>query len=498
MLNLPRLLPVFPVVVIYPHSGSRALELPAACWFTYYPVARPPHTVMISNRPETSTGQLIGALQEARARTLALVADLSDEQMVGPRLAIVNPLRWEIAHVAWFQEYWVLRHLRQLEPTLSQGDQLYDSARVAHDTRWDLPLPSTAATLNYMQRILDRVLEQTQTNAARAVNGYDETYFLQLALLHEDMHAEAITYTRQTLGYPAPRLMLASEDEARGKEQADASAVEARGDAEISGGTFWLGSTPEMGFVFDNEMWAHPVAVQPFAISRTAVTNAEFAAFVAEGGYRRPEFWTEAGWQWRASVQAEHPVYWQPLSGGRWLRRHFDQRVPLEDHHPVLHVNWYEASAYCRWAGRRLPTEAEWELAACAEARTDERGSAERNRLYPWGDEPPTPERANLDGRNLGCLEARALPASESAFGCRQMIGNVWEWTASAFEPFPGFAPGPYKEYSAPWFGDHQVLRGGGWVTRSRLIRNHYRNFYQPDRRDVWAGFRTCALSAER
>ena len=164
----------------------------------------------------------------------------------------------------------------------------------------------------------------------------------------------------------------------------------------------------------------------------------------------------------------------------------------------VLHVNWYEASAYCRWAGRRLPTEAEWEMAASSEPSTDGQGIAERKRLYPRGDSPPTPERANLDWRNMGCIEAHALPASDSAFGCRQMIGNTWEWTASAFEPFPGFVAGPYKEYSAPWFGDHKVLRGGCWATRSRLIRNNYRNFYKPDRRDVWAGFRTCALSNER
>jgi iron(II)-dependent oxidoreductase len=447
---------------------------------------------MTSTSPSRSNLQLICDLQEARARTLELVADLSDEQMIGPQLAIVNPLRWEIAHVAWFQEYWLLRQLRQLEPVWAEADQLYDSARVAHDTRWDLPLPSKAVTIDYMQRILDRVLEQTATNPPRAANGFDEAYFLQLALLHEDMHAEAITYTRQTLGYPAPRLTTTQAG------IHSSAQWEKLGDAEIPGGIFRLGSEPTAPFVFDNELWTHPVEVQPFAISQTAVTNTEFAAFVDEGGYRRREFWDGEGWQWRASVEAEHPVYWQPLAPGRWLRRDFDDWVPLEDHHPVLHVNWYEASAYCGWAKRRLPTEVEWELAASAEPKPDGRGITERKRLYPWGAEAPTPERANLDWRNLGCLAAQALPASESAFGCRQMIGNTWEWTASAFKPFPGFVAHPYKEYSAPWFGDHKVLRGGCWATRSRLIRNNFRNFYKPDRRDVWAGFRTCALSNEQ
>jgi gamma-glutamyl hercynylcysteine S-oxide synthase len=448
--------------------------------------------VFIMSQPKAAITELVRALQEARARTLDLVADLSDEQMLGPRLDIVNPLRWEVAHVAWFQEFWVLRHLRRLEPVWDEADRMYDSARMAHDTRWDLPLPSRAETLGYMQRILDRVLEHTAAGVPKAVNGYDEAYFLQLALFHEDMHAEAITYTRQTLGYPRPR--ITETDEVK-TTSSSATSSKALGDAEVPGGTFWLGSAPNTRFIFDNEMWSHPVELKPFAISRTAVTNAEFMAFVCDGGYHRREYWDAEGWQWREHSVAEHPVYWRALSGGRWLRRNFDQWIQLEDSLPVLHVNWYEASAYCRWAGRRLPTEAEWEMSASAEVNSDGREIAQRNRLYPWGDSPPGPERANLDWRNLGCVAVQALPASESAFGCRQMIGNSWEWTASQFEPFPGFVAGPYKEYSEPWFGDHKVLRGGCWATRSRLIRNNYRNFYKPDRRDVWAGFRTCALS---
>jgi iron(II)-dependent oxidoreductase len=158
-----------------------------------------------------------------------------------------------------------------------------------------------------------------------------------------------------------------------------------------------------------------------------------------------------------------------------------------------MHVSWYEADAYAKWAGRRLPTEAEWEMAAAAEPEAGGCGILPRKRLYPWGDEPPTPGRANLDGTETGVLPVAALPAGDSAFGCRQMIGNVWEWTASDFLPYPEFAADPYKEYSAPWFGAHKVLRGGCWMTRPRLIRNTWRNFYTPDRRDVWAGFRTCA-----
>jgi iron(II)-dependent oxidoreductase len=223
------------------------------------------------------------------------------------------------------------------------------------------------------------------------------------------------------------------------------------------------------------------------------VANVEYATFVNDRGYQRREFWSDDGWQWRETVEAMHPVYWK-FTGGKWWRRNFAEMVQLEDHLPVLHINWYEANAYCRWARRRLPTEAEWEMAASAEPTGDGRGIADHKLRFPWGNEAPTPERANLDWSAMGCLDVRSLPAGDSAFGCRQMIGNVWEWTASEFTPYPGFSAGPYKEYSAPWFDDHKVLRGGCWTTRSRLIHNAYRNFYKPDRRDVWAGFRTCAL----
>jgi iron(II)-dependent oxidoreductase len=441
------------------------------------------------------SGALLEALQEAHRRTLELVDDLSDEQMIGPRLPIVNPLRWEIGHVAWFQEFWVLRYYHGQPPLRPEGDQLYDSARIPHDARWDLPLPSKADTLSYLRTVHDRVIAVASSagrKAQKRVGGYDQHYFLRLALFHEYMHAEAITYTRQTLSYPPPKLSLgASTANGGGARARPRSAAE--GDAEVPGGTLILGSSPGSGFVFDNEQWAHPVTLKPFRIARCAVSNAEYAAFVEDGGYGRRELWSEEGWKWREASGARHPVYWRRESSGRWLRRNFDSWVPLEPRLPVLHVNWYEADAYCRWAGRRLPTEAEWEAAAAAEPAGQE-GLSERKRNFPWGDEPPTAQRANLDWRNGGCVEVDALSDGDSAFGCRQMIGNVWEWTASDFGPYPGFSPGPYKEYSAPWFGDHKVLRGGCWATRSGLIRNHYRNFYQPHRRDVWAGFRTCAL----
>lgn len=449
-----------------------------------------------------SAVDLSSALQEARERTIELISDLTDEQMIGPRLDIVNPLRWEIGHVAWFQERWILRHFRKRAPVNPQGDQLFDSARIAHDTRWDLPLPTKAQVIAYIQEILRRIQEQPLAGDANQEDGYDEAYFFRLALFHEYMHAEAVTYTRQTLGYPNPKIGLRKNTsttrqifQARSiNEHAhDERSLQPASDAEIPGGTFLLGSAPDSHFVFDNEQWAHSVVVRPFRMARFAVTQAEFSEFVDDGGYERHELWTGDGWDWRKRAGACHPVYWRRESPGRWMRRNFDEWVPLEDSLPVLHVNWYEADAYCRWAGRRLPTEAEWEMAASAEPASGG-GTRQIKRLFPWGDEPPTSDRANLEWCAMGCIEVDALPEGDSAFGCRQMIGNVWEWTATDFGPYPGFSPGPYKEYSAPWFGDHKVLRGGCWTTRPGLIRNTYRNFYQPQRRDVWAGFRTCAL----
>src|ERR1051325_11368891 len=232
----------------------------------------------------------VDSLREARRCTLTLVADLNDEQLIGPRLEIVNPLLWEIGHVAWFQEYWVLRHLHGRAPILPDGDALYDSAKVAHETRWDIPALSSAKVLAYMQDVLERIIDRY--DAAEELDE-DAAYFLSLVLFHEDMHDEAFGYTRHTLGYPQPQF------EGRNNDSREWIALGDLGDALVPGGRFLLGSLPDRLFIFDNEMNAHEVQLEPFSISQTAVSNSEFAAFVAEGGYERQEFWSDAGWQWR-------------------------------------------------------------------------------------------------------------------------------------------------------------------------------------------------------
>ncbi len=471
-----------------------------------------PHNVSAGPLAALGVKELIGVMREFRARLLSLINDLDEQQMIGPRLAIVNPPLWEIGHVAWFQEFWALRHLRGDRPILENGDLLYNSTDVAHDTRWELLLPNRIRTLAYMNEVLERCIARIDGKSELSA---DEFYFYWLATFHEGMHAEALAYTRQTLGYAPPSFLQPTAL----SENFDPRACP--GEVEVPGGKFVIGATSDVPFIFDNEKWAHEVEIKPFRIARAPVTNGEFLEFVEEGGYREESYWSPEGWRWLESGGApqleksfakffnkdvnepievtafkekfDHPIYWQPLDNGRWQQRVYNRYTLLDEDLPVVHVSWYEAQAFCNWAGRRLPTEAEWELAASGELKTGGIELSQRRRYYPWGDQPAGPAHANLDWRAGSLVEVAAHAAGDSAFGCRQMIGNVWEWTADTFQSYPGFSIDPYKEYSQPWFGTHKVLRGGCWATSSLLIRNSWRNFYTPDRRDVWAGFRTCA-----
>ncbi len=427
--------------------------------------------------PDAAT--LAAWVVDARERSLAVLDEPDQTHLeIPPYLPTVNPLRWELCHVAWFQDHFVLQRGFGLEATDEEAARIFDSAAVGHERRWRQEPPSIARVRSYLSAVRDRVLVELE----RSEPTPELRDLVLLGLCHEDMHAEAFLYMRQSLGLTAPGAA------------ASLSGVQTPspdGDVEMPGGSFRLGAESDGDFVFDNERGAHAVELESFRIARLPVSQGELQAFVVDGGYERPEVWSTAGWRWRQATSAQQPLYWKRDGEGGWLRRQFDDWRPVEPDLPAVHVSWYEADAWCRWAGRRLPSEAEWEAAAAAE--TDDGALAANKRLHPWGEAPPDAALANLDARELGCVARRGYAAGDTPLGCRQLYGNVWEWTASTFMPYPGFEPGVYAEYSEPWFGARKVLRGGCWATRARMMRNTLRNFFTPDRRDVFAGFRTCA-----
>ncbi len=397
--------------------------------------------------------RLAEELREARSRTLAIYAHLDLESLAFPCIPIVNPPLWELAHIGWFQEFWCLRGGDPDEATLlDRSDALLNSSTVPHDSRWHLDYPPARALLGYMSDTLEATLE------ALAKTPEECRYFFRLALLallHEDMHGEALMMTLQTLGLPEPA--IDALDPPR-------TATEPARDIVFAGGEFVQG-TQCAAFVFDNERVAHRVKVAPFAMASRTVTQGEFATFVDTSGAPAPRYWKR--------------------DGSTWLVRRFDRWQPIEPDAPMVHVSLREAEAYCRWAGRRLPTESEWEYAATNSGTQDR---------YPWGNCPAASPGA-LDYRHRSPSSAIPDPAP-SPSGVRQMLGGVWEWTSSPFAPYPGFSPDPYRDYSQPWFNTHYVLRGGSFVTRARIANNRYRNFYTPERGDPFAGLRTCGLES--
>jgi len=398
-----------------------------------------------------TTERLAEWVVDARARSLELVDDLSDGQLEVPLIATINPILWELCHLAYFQELWVLRRGAGQEPARPDVDAMFDSIAIAHETRWRLEVPERARALAYVNGVRDRVL-------ALLERGIDERlrYLVTYAVFHEDID-EALTYTRQALGYPPPRLGLPG--------RALVASADACGDVAFPSGTVVLGAPHHIDFCFDNEKWAHAVEVELIAMARCAVTEGDFAAFVHEGGYERQELWSDVGWRWRQSLDADLPLFWRRAGTG-FERRHFDRWIEIDAARAMCHVSWFEAQAFCRFVNRRLPTEAEWEFVATR----------------------ALPEPGNLDWAAIGPIAASAGDGA----GCRQLIGNVWEWTATTFAPYPGFVPDMYEDYSQTSFHTRKVLRGGSWASRTRLIRPTLRNFFQPGRRDVFAGIRTC------
>jgi EgtB-related family protein len=366
--------------------------------------------------------ELAAALRASRAATLALldayVAALGESLQV-PYSVQLNPPLWETGHVAWFQDFWIARNRQRSrgiacdpeharpEGRLPGADALYNSSRVAHARRWDLPLPDLAATRDYLAASLDDSLALL----AGSKESDAGLYFHRLALFHEDMHAEAAIYMAQALDIPLPSGLMQPACEPQANRPLRVAAQS------------WMLGYCGPGFAFDNELQAHEASVEEFEIDSEPVSWARYLPFVEAGAAAPPRYLRR--------------------QDGEWQCREFGAWRALDLDAPASHLTWHEAEAWCRWAGRRLPTETEWELAACTEPD------------FRWG--------------------------------------QVWEWSASRFLPYPGFAAHPYRDYSAPWFGERYVLRGASRATSPRMAHPRYRNYFTPERNDIHMGFRSCS-----
>jgi ergothioneine biosynthesis protein EgtB len=407
-----------------------------------------PLTAMPAERARRGTAsEIAAALRESRRDTLATFAAY-EHALPGlrvPRLEALNPPLWELGHIGWFQEFWLARNPERAlgsraNPEVprtpgprANAEDLYHSSLVAHDSRWSLPLPDAATTRAELAAQLERTLAMLD-GIGTAEPGIDDTlYFFRLALLHEDMHHEAALYMAQGLGVPI--------DDSRWQAGPLPDPPPA---LAVAAGQWQLGSGGACGFAFDNELAGHNVAVPDISIDAQAVRWAEYLPFVADGGYGDDRWWSEAGLQWRHQAGTALPRYLGRDGGGLWRQWRHGAWRPLDLREAASHLTFFEAEAWCRWAGRRLPTEAEWERCACTAGPS-----------FRWGD--------------------------------------VWEWTASPFAPYPGFRPHPYRDYSQPWFDGRPVLRGASFMTQTRMRHPRYRNYFQPYRNDVPAGFRSCA-----
>ena len=432
-----------------------------------------------------NSNKIINLLNSTRKRELELMDELSREQLIGPSIRIVESPILELGHVGWFQDRGILHGIDKKSPMNEKANSLYDSFNIPNSERFELYFPMKEEILEYITNTLNQIINRLKDKELTK----EEEYFYNLVLNHEDMHSETMHHIRHTLGYPEPKLSndSLSENDLNIDEDYEFH------DVRIPGGEFMLGATPDIPFVFDNEKWAHPITIKPYNISVTPVIVQYYQEFVDNGGYQDKSLWGDEGWKWVQDNGIEHPVFWIKDSGGDWIQRQFDQQLPLMPFHPMVHVNWFEAKAYCKWADRRLPTEAEWELAASSDPTPDGKGFTLTKKIYPWGNQEPTNRIANINSRNIGVVDVRAFAQGDSAFGLRQMIGNIWEWTENTFDAYPGYVIDPYDTYSEPSFGQQKVLKGGCWATRPHVIRNTFRNFYTPDRNNIFAGFRTVA-----
>ncbi len=428
-----------------------------------------------------SAGTIAALLMEARERTLLLTAALSDEDLRLQHDPLMSPIVWDLGHIGHFEDVWLRENVRGGD-TGSEGLRgIYNPFENPRAIRESLPLPSLPDCREYLGAVRRAVLAQLDDLDLTARTPLlTDGFVFRMVLQHEYQHNETILQTlqlKQGDRYPAPRQLAppSTVPDAPGRDVT----------VRFDGGSVTIG-TDDRSTAYDNERPLHSVEVSSFEIDVHPTTNGDYRRFVEAGGYDDPAHWSEAGWAWRNEEGLTAPKYWEHGSGG-WSERFMDRSVPQDDARPVCHVCYFEEEAYARSVGKRLPTEFEWEVAASWDPLEG------RSRAYPWGDAAPTPMHANLDALLFETTPVGAYPLGQSPLGCWDMIGNVWEWTSSDFDGYPGYQTFPYPEYSEVFFGEeYKVLRGGSWATRFGAVRNTFRNWDYPIRRQIFSGFR-CA-----
>lgn len=417
---------------------------------------------------------IAATLIRARRRTAALTDCVDEAELRAQHSPLMSPLVWDLAHIGSQEELWLVRDVGGRDPVRPDIDELYDAFKHARPNRPQLPLLGPDEARGYVGTVRDKVwdvLDRSPLEGNRLLAG---GFAFGMIAQHEQQHDETMLATHQ-LRTGAPALTAPAPPTAR---------TVVGGEVVIPAGEFVMGTSTDP-WALDNERPAHPVHVPAFAIDAAPVGNAQYLAFIADGGYERRELWSARGWAHRNEAGLTAPQFWERDTDGRWWRRVFGALRPLRPEQPVVHVCWFEAEAYANWAGKRLPTEAEWEKAARYDPETG------RTRAYPWGDAEPGPGHANLGQRHLEPADIGAYPAGASPAGVHQLIGDVWEWTSSGFHPYPGFRAFPYREYSEVFFGgDYRVLRGGSFGTDPVACRGTFRNWDHPIRRQIFSGFR--------
>ena len=432
---------------------------------------------------ETALKQYVAdELERSRDRSLGLTTRTLDEsELLAQHSRLMSPLVWDLAHVGNYEELWLLREAAGIEAVRPELDDIYDAFEHPRATRPLLPLLRPDEAGDYIglvrRKVLDS-LDSVRLDAGAGSRGelLDAGFVFGMVLQHEHQHDETMLATHQlrrgdpvfpaTDALPAPAALIAGAE------------------VVVPAGPFTMGTSSD-AWALDNERPAHQVDVASYAIDTVPVSNAAYRAFVEAGGYDDERLWTPEGWRWRCESGKRSPAFWFRDSGS-WLRRRFARVEPLPDDEPVQHVCWFEADAYARWAGRRLPTEAEWEKAASWDAAT------RTKTRFPWGDDAPTERHANLGQTRYHPSPAGSFPAGASPSGALQMVGDVWEWTSTEFTGYPGFRSFPYKEYSEVFFDQgYKVLRGGCWATDPLACSTTFRNWDHPIRRQIFAGFRT-------